>query len=233
MSDFAGKTVVVTGGAGALGTAVVALLLERGARVHVPVRTEEERARVARDPQVVARIAADLAAEQDVARFYAEVPELWASIHVAGGYAGGPLLETSAADAARMLSMNAMTAWLCSREAVRRIRSRADASGGGRIVNVAAKPALVPMGGLSAYAMSKAAVAGLTTSLAEELRDERIWVNVVVPSVMATAQNRAAMPSADQARWPDVTEVAETVVFLASPENRVTRGALVPVFGRS
>jgi NAD(P)-dependent dehydrogenase (short-subunit alcohol dehydrogenase family) len=126
-----------------------------------------------------------------------------------------------------------MSAWLCSREAVRRIRARPDASEGGRIVNVSAKPAIVPTGGLSAYAMSKAAVAALTTSLAEELKDDLIWVNAVVPSTMDTGANRAAMPGADFSKWPKVEEVASTVVFLASPSNRVTRGALVPVYGRS
>ena len=100
-------------------------------------------------------------------------------------------------------------------------------------MNVSAKPALVPTAGLCAYAMSKAAVAALTLSLAEELKDERIWVNAVVPSTMDTPANRAAMPDADHARWPKVEDVAETIAFLASPENKSTRGALVPVYGRS
>jgi NAD(P)-dependent dehydrogenase (short-subunit alcohol dehydrogenase family) len=81
--------------------------------------------------------------------------------------------------------------------------------------------------------MSKAAVASLTTSLSEELKDERIWVNAVVPSTMDTGANRAAMPEADFTKWPKVEEVASTIVFLASPSNRVTRGALVPVYGLS
>jgi NAD(P)-dependent dehydrogenase (short-subunit alcohol dehydrogenase family) len=235
--DFAGLEVVVTGGAGALGTAVCALLLARGARVHVPALDEGEAARfaLAADPRVVLRVGFDLADENAVEAFYACVPGLWASIHVAGGYAGGPILETTPTQARRLLSNNAMSAWLCAREAVRRIRARPEEMGlvGGRIVNVAAKPALVPTGGLTAYAMSKAAVAALTTSLAEEVRDEGIWVNAVVPSTMDTAANRAAMPHADHARWPSVAEVAETLAFLASPTNRATRGALVPVYGRS
>ena len=81
--------------------------------------------------------------------------------------------------------------------------------------------------------MSKAAVAALTLSLAEELKDERIWVNAVVPSTMDTPANRAAMPGADHERWPKVDEVAATIVFLASPSNTSTRGALVPVYGQS
>jgi NAD(P)-dependent dehydrogenase (short-subunit alcohol dehydrogenase family) len=235
--SYEGLEVVVTGGAGALGTAVCRQLLAAGARVHVPAfdDAEAQRFELVRDARVEVRAGFDLADETAVETFYAHVPGLWASIHLAGGYAGGAILDTTPTQARRLLSSNAMSAWLCAREAVRRIRARPEAlpHEGGRIVNVAARPALVPTGGLTAYAMSKAAVAALTTSLAEELRDERIWVNAVVPSTMDSPANRAAMPGADHARWPSVDEVAETIVFLASPSNRATRGALVPVYGRS
>lgn len=236
MSDYEGKDVVVTGGAGALGTALCKLLLARGARtIHVPAfdEKEAERFELKSDDRVVVRAGLDLSDELAVETFYAHVPGLWASVHVAGGYAGGAILETTPTQARKLLASNAMSAWLCSREAVRRIRARTDASAGGRIVNVSAKPAIVPTGGLTAYAMSKAAVATLTTSLAEELKDEHIWVNAVVPSTMDTGANRAAMPDADFSKWPKVDEVAETIAFLASPTNRSTRGALVPVYGRS
>jgi NAD(P)-dependent dehydrogenase (short-subunit alcohol dehydrogenase family) len=238
MRDFEGRNVVVTGGTGALGSALVTILLERGAQCHVPAFDDADAGRwaLSKDPRVTVRAGFDLSNETDVERFYATLPSLWASIHVAGGYAGGPILDTTPATARKMLATNAMSAFLCSREAVRRIRSGAapDAPAtGGRIVNVAAKPAIVPTGGLAAYAMSKAAVAALTLSLAEELKDESIWVNAVVPSTMDTPANRAAMPGADYAAWPKVAEVAQTIAFLASPGNGSTRGALVPVYGRS
>jgi NAD(P)-dependent dehydrogenase (short-subunit alcohol dehydrogenase family) len=87
---------------------------------------------------------------------------------------------------------------------------------------------------MAAYSASKAAVLSITQSLAEELAQERIWVNAVVPSVMDTPQNRAGFPAGtDFSKWPSVEEVARTVVFLASEENAVTRGAAVPVYGRS
>ncbi len=104
---------------------------------------------------------------------------------------------------------------------------------GGRIVNVAARPAVSPTPGMVAYAVSKAGVASLTTSLAEELADEQIWVNAVLPSVMDTPANRGAMPDADHASWPSVDDVAQTIAFLASPDNAVTRGGLIPVYGRA
>jgi NAD(P)-dependent dehydrogenase (short-subunit alcohol dehydrogenase family) len=103
----------------------------------------------------------------------------------------------------------------------------------GRIVNVAARPALVPTGQMTAYAASKGAVAALTLSLAEELAESSIWVNAIIPSIIDTSANRAAMPDADHRAWPKPQEIAETVAFLASPQNAVTRGALVPVYGKS
>jgi NAD(P)-dependent dehydrogenase (short-subunit alcohol dehydrogenase family) len=131
----------------------------------------------------------------------------------------------------KMMEQNAVTAFLCCREAMKGIR----ASGvGGRIVNVAAKPALHPVGGMVAYSASKAAVVSITESLAEEVAKEGIWVNAVVPSVMDTPANRASFPAGtDFSKWPSVGDVAATVGFLVSGENKVTRGAAVEVHGRS
>jgi NAD(P)-dependent dehydrogenase (short-subunit alcohol dehydrogenase family) len=84
-----------------------------------------------------------------------------------------------------------------------------------------------------AYTASKAAVAALTVALSEEVAKQGILVNAVAPSIMDTQANRAAMPKADYATWPKVEEVAATILFLASPENKVTRGGIVPVYGRS
>jgi len=108
-------------------------------------------------------------------------------------------------------------------------------AGGGRIVNVTARPALEwrAGAGMAAYTASKAAVAALTVALAEEVAKDDILVNAVAPSIMDTPANRAAMPKADHAAWPKVEEVAATILFLASPENKVTRGAIAPVYGRS
>jgi NAD(P)-dependent dehydrogenase (short-subunit alcohol dehydrogenase family) len=106
---------------------------------------------------------------------------------------------------------------------------------GGRIVNVASRPALEwrTGSGMAPYAASKAAVAALTVALAEEVVGTGILVNAVAPSTMDTPANRRAMPKADHSVWPKVDEVAATILFLASPENRVIRGAVVPVYGRA
>jgi len=232
MANYDGLDVVITGGAGALGSAVCARLIDEGATLHVPTWSDAEAEQFAfRDHERVRIVRGlDLSDASAVTKLYEGTKKLWASIQIAGGYSGGALLETTPETARGLLMNNALSAFLCSRESVREIRKTGQ---GGRIVNVSARPALVPTAGLAAYAMSKAAVAGLTTSLAEELKDEGIWVNAVVPSTMDTPANRSAMPDADFSKWPSVSDVAETILFLASPQNRVTRGALVPVYGRS
>ena len=230
MLDFSGREALVTGGTGALGRAVVARLLEAGATVHVPVYIPEELEGFPQRDHDRIRIheGLDLAMETDVTRLYAEISALYASIHVAGGFDMGPIENTGVETWNHLLRMNATTSFLCCRQAVRTLAGRE-----GRIVNVTARPALVPTAQMSAYAASKAAVAALTLSLSEELADRRIWVNAVVPSIIDTPVNRAAMPDAGHASWPKPEEIAETIAFLASPQNAVTRGALVPVYGRS
>jgi NAD(P)-dependent dehydrogenase (short-subunit alcohol dehydrogenase family) len=110
---------------------------------------------------------------------------------------------------------------------------RGSGEGGGRIVNVAARVVEVPVAGAVAYSVSKAGVAALTRSLAVEVRGDGILVNAILPSIIDTPANRAAMPNADTARWPKPDELAGTILWLASPENRLTSGALVPVYGRA
>jgi NAD(P)-dependent dehydrogenase (short-subunit alcohol dehydrogenase family) len=232
--DFTGKHVVVTGGTGALGTAIISRLLTAGASCHIPafVNHEVDRFPHAGHERVRIETGVNLADEEAVRAFYADCPELWASIHVAGGFAMAALADTTKADFMGQVEMNALTCFLCCREAVARIRATGK---GGRIVNVAARPALEPRlgAGLSAYTASKAAVAALTQSLGEELADEGIWVNAVAPSIIDTPANRAGMPKADHAAWPKTDEIAATILHLAAPENAVARGAVVPVYGRS
>jgi len=208
-----GRHVVVTGGKGALGGAVVAWLEARGAVVHVP------------DIATV-----DLSNEAQTTAYYAQLPPLWASIQLAGGFAMAPLADTSLAAFESQWRTNAVTCFLACREAVRSIRG---AGGGGRLVNVAARPVVTSAPGMTAYVAAKASVAAMTQALAAELVADRILVNAVVPSIIDTPANRAGMPGADHASWPKPAELAQAIGFLASPDNALTSGALVPVYGRA
>jgi NAD(P)-dependent dehydrogenase (short-subunit alcohol dehydrogenase family) len=227
--DYSGRNVVVTGGTGALGTAVVGMLLAAGATCAVPYVHEAEAQRFPHsgDPNVKLIAVADLADETAVAKVYDGL-KLWASIHIAGGFAMGGVAATGKAALMAQLDSNLVSCFLCCRAAVNAM------TGGGRVVNVAARPALEwrSGAGMTAYTIAKTGVAALTVALAEEVAKNGILVNAVAPSILDTPANRQAMPKADFALWPKVDEVAATIVFLASSDNKVTRGAVVPVYGK-
>jgi NAD(P)-dependent dehydrogenase (short-subunit alcohol dehydrogenase family) len=229
--DFRDRHIVITGGAGALGTALVGALVEAGAICHVPCLNEAEAQRFAlrANKQVKLVVTGSLTDEAAVSSLYQPISPLWASIHLAGGFAAGALRDTSAAAIHQQIDMNLMSCLFCCRAAVTAM------AGGGRVVNVAARAALEwrSGAGMVAYTASKAAVAALTAALAEEVAKDGILVNAVAPSIMDTPANRKSMPKANYDLWPKVEEVAATIMFLASPENRVTRGGVVPVYGKS
>ena len=231
--DYQNRHVVVTGGTGALGTAVVGTLLAAGAVCHVPYRSEEEASHFAHrgHKQVSLVPLADLADEPAVMAFYGGLATLWASIHIAGGFAFAPIADSDKSVLTAQLESNLISAYLCSRAAVAAFRR---GPGAGRIVNVAARQALEPRLGksLTAYTVAKAGLAAFTVALAEEVAQENILVNAIAPSIMDTPANRKSMPKADFDAWPKVGEVAATIAFLASPLNAVTRGAVVPAYGK-
>jgi NAD(P)-dependent dehydrogenase (short-subunit alcohol dehydrogenase family) len=231
--DYQDRTVVVTGGTGGLGTAVVEALIGAGATCHIPYIAEAEaqsfkhrgHARVTLHPRI------EMTDEAAVNTFYENIPTPWASIHLVGGFAPGEIKTAAKAVLVGQFDVNVVTCYLSCRGA---IAAMAASPLGGRIVNVAARPALEwrSGAGMAAYTASKAAVAALTVAMAEEVAKDGILVNAVAPSILDTPANRKAMPKADHAAWPKVEEVARTILFLASPDNKVTRGAVVPVYGR-
>ena len=232
--DFDGLHVVVTGGTGALGHAVVAALIDAGATCHIPYRSESEAERFPFRDHAQSKLYpnSDLGDERSVDRLFERVPALWASVHLAGGFAFGSHRDMTEATLRRQVESNLVTCALCCRGALRAI---ARTGKGGRIVNVAARAAIEWRTGanMATYAASKAAVAALTVALAEEVVKEGVLVNAVAPSIMDTPVNRRDMPKADFSAWPKVAEVASTILFLASPANTVTRGAIVPVYGKT
>ena len=232
--DFRDRHVVVTGGAGALGTAVVAALIEAGAICHVPCYDEAEakRFRLRDHKQVALTVTGNLADEAAVTRALCT-----ASAAVGVDPYRRRLCRRAAARRRRGDDPPADRHELRQLHAVLPRRGQGDDGRrrGGRIVNVSARAGLEwrSGAGMTAYTASKAAVAALTAALAEEVAKDGILVNAVAPSIMDTPANRHAMPKADYALWPKVEEVAATILFLASPDNRVTRGAVVPVYGKS
>jgi NAD(P)-dependent dehydrogenase (short-subunit alcohol dehydrogenase family) len=230
--EYDSKHVVITGGTGGLGGAVVDNLLRRGATVHLPCFEDAvpERCAWAGHERAVPTVNVSLTDESAVADYYSSLPALWASIHLVGGFAMKPFVDTSLDELQRMLMLNVTTCFLSTREAVRAI---AATGAGGRIVNIASRPALEPTGGMIAYSTAKAAVAAMTAGVAAEVHGDSILVNAVAPSIIDTPANREAMPTADHSTWPTPAQIAETIGFLASSGNHLTWGTTVPVYGRA
>ena len=234
-TSLMGKRVIVTGGAGALGQAVVRQLVGLGAACHVPCEHSRHADTISKiDAQLVHAVPnIDLTKEDLASKFFADVAakgNFWVSIHIVGGFLFAPILDTTLDQFRTQFEMNAVTAFLCSREAVRHFRTQGQ---GGRILNATARPALEPRtgSGMIAYTASKAAVAAMTELLGEEVAKEGIWVNAIAPSIMDTPANRAAMPDAPFDQWVKVEDVASTVTFLVSPKNNCVRSGLIPVYG--
>ncbi|TIX99380.1 MAG: SDR family NAD(P)-dependent oxidoreductase, partial [Mesorhizobium sp.] len=205
--------------------AVVGKLLEQGAVCHVPNAHAAAPAHFPFPAHERVRLAhnVDLADPAKVDAFYASVTDLWASIHLAGGFTAAPVEKIEPASFAEMMDTNARTTFLCCRAA---IRSMLESSVSGRIVNVTARAGLdLRRGsGMVAYAASKAAVA-------EELKGKGILVNAVAPSTLDTPATRADMPAADFGKWVSLEAAAEAIAYLASPANLAMSGTLVPLYG--
>ncbi|WP_245860449.1 SDR family NAD(P)-dependent oxidoreductase [Candidatus Chloroploca asiatica] len=237
MMNLEQKRAVVTGGTGALGSAIVQILLAAGATVAVPSHREQDldrlRDRLALPPHA-ALIGAqvDLTDEQAVNAYYNQVAQdcggLDILVNVAGGFDGGkPVHESGWAIWQTQLDLNLKTAVLSCAAAVPHMMAR----GGGAIVNVGTRTATQPGARLAAYAASKRAILQLTEALAAELQPYRITANTILPSVIDTPANRSAMPNANYDAWVPPEAIARVVLFLVGPDARIISGAHVPVYG--
>jgi NAD(P)-dependent dehydrogenase (short-subunit alcohol dehydrogenase family) len=148
-----------------------------------------------------------------------------AMVNAVGGFAGGDLASTSLADWRRLIDLNLTSTVVGCRAVLPAMR----AARHGRIVNVASRAVMPPMGGFIAYTVSKSAVIALTQALAQEERSHGITVNAVLPSTMDTPGNRKAMPDADRSTWVSTDAVADVIAYLASDAASAVSGACVTV----
>jgi NAD(P)-dependent dehydrogenase (short-subunit alcohol dehydrogenase family) len=229
-------SIVVTGGTGALGSAVVTELLSSGVRVVVTWVVESERERIEAElgdlgqlELVEADLLSDGGAGAAIAAATAE-PPLTALVNLVGGFAaGGRVHEAPPDEFERMLQLNVMTAYRTSRAALPAMLE----GGGGSIVCVGAKAALEPFSGAAGYITAKAAVIEFVRVLAVEYRDDGVRANAVLPSVIDTPANRAQMPGADHSKWVAPVEIARVIRFLCSADSTPISGAAIPVYGRA
>lgn len=232
------RTALVAGGTGALGSALVDLLLGRGEQVCVPwvVEPEADDLRAAHaDALAQGRLrlsqcdVADsdqLAALLDVLQ--ADWGPLWLACSAAGGWAGGTPVERldDVTLLERMMLLNLRTALVVAREGLRHM-----GEAGGRVVLVGSRTVLHPAAGQAVYTAAKAGVHSLVQTLAEELRGTGRTANAVVPKVIDTPANRQSMPDATHERWVPPRDIAKVVAWLASADAWPVSGAIIPVYG--
>ena len=239
MTETPPRTALVAGGGGALGRAVVGELLADGYRVAVPWIVDEEAEGLreahpeALDDERLRLSKCDVTDADQVAALLdvleADWGPLWLACSTVGGYAGGTHLvdldDLTLLD--RMLRLNLRTAAVVAREGLRHM-----GDDGGRVVLVGARQAVRPGAGEAAYAASKAGVTSLVGTLAAELHGSNRTANAVLPAMIDTPGNRAAMPNADHDRWTPPEAIAKVIAWLASDDAWVVSGATVPTYGK-
>ena len=231
--DFNQKVVMVTGAAGNLGRAVAAAFADQGATLVLVARQRERLAQLyGAEHERLLFAPADLLDAQQVEAAVALVLQRFGRIDVlcnlAGGFRMGEAVhETSDETWNLMFDLNTRTLL----NTVRAVVPPMIQAGGGKIVNVGAFAAQKGAGQMGAYCASKSSVIRLTESMAAELRERHINVNCVLPTIIDTPENRAAMPQADLARWVAPQDPASTIAFLASDGARAIHGASIPLTG--
>jgi NAD(P)-dependent dehydrogenase (short-subunit alcohol dehydrogenase family) len=228
---FNNRTVMVTGAAGNLGRAVADAFAERSANlVLVDLRRDglerafgaENERRMFAPTNLLAQAQVDATVGQAIHR-YGRIDVL---CNIAGGFRmGQPVHETTDETWNFLLDINARTVLHTARAVVPRMM----ASGGGKIINVGAYAAQKGVAQMGAYCVAKGAVIRLTEAMAAELREKGINVNCVLPTIIDTPENRAAMPGADPGRWVAPADLARTILFLASDDAGAIHGAALPV----
>ena len=235
-----GKTVLVTGATGGLGKAVVKRLIGSGAVVAAVYRDDAGFRRlldfVGEAEGSLSGFKADVTSEPEVRTMVdgvlARYGRVDALLNLVGAFRGGPdIAGTAEDDWDFLMRTNLKSAFLCSRAVLPAMMK----AGSGRIINVAARPAVEKKGRAKAgaYAVSKAGVVLLTETIAEEFRRSGITAHCIAPGTIDTPENRAAIPDADFSKWTDAADIAEVLLFLVSDASAVTSGAVIPVYGKS
>jgi NAD(P)-dependent dehydrogenase (short-subunit alcohol dehydrogenase family) len=234
--DLSGRVVVLTGATGNLGPAVIRAFLEQGAHVAMAVRDAAKGAALASEigqPSRLLSVTADPADREAMERLVEQVLRAWGRLDILANLVGGYATSDAAAgdlDAyRRSYDQKVGTAVIATAACLRPMRAR----GHGRVVSVGSLAALKGEKSAAGYAMANAALVRWTESLAEETKREGVTANAVLPRIIDSPANRAAMPKADPSRWASTDEIAALIVFLSSDEASGLTGTAIPVTART
>ena len=223
--NLSGKTVLITGAKGGLGTFVTKAFLHAGAYVIGVSRSISDSDF---DHESFRAIPAELSTFENARHVVEQALRIDVLVHLVGGFAGGSsVMETDEGTFNRMLDLNLRSAFHIVQAVLPGMRSRS----AGRILAIGSKAAVEPSPGSAIYAASKAALVSFIKSVAAENKDRSISANILLPGTMDTPQNRAASPGADYSRLVSPCQVASMLVHLASDAASEVSGAVIPILG--
>lgn len=230
------KVALVTGATGGLGPAVVETLLKKGIKTVISYTTDQKYQKLVDQMKNLSNmlgIRADLTNEVEVKELFDGIIDkhgrLDALCHLTGGFwMGGDISETSLDHWNKMMNLNLLTTFLCTREAFRIMKEQKQ----GHIITVSARTALELPAGMGAYSISKSAVLALTDLLAKEVKEHNITVNAILPSTIDTDANRKSMPKSDFDKWVKPAEIANTILRLINDEVTGISGTAIKMYGK-
>lgn len=237
MQTLKEQVAIITGAVGNLGLATARAFQQAGAKTVLvdrsPDRVRQAFPELADSPDHLLAGGVDLSDAASLGKLIAQTLAKFgradALVNTVGAFRGGqPVHEADVADWDLLFNANVRTTLMCCRAVIPQMLKQKR----GKIINVSSREGLAAHAGLAAYAASKSAVLRLTESLAAELKASDINVNCILPSVIDTPQNRAAMPKADFSQWVAPEAIADVILFLASDAARAIHGAAVPVYGK-
>src|ERR1700757_2534162 len=225
-----GKTALVTGANGGLGTHVTKALLDAGfAVVGLAPKIQQSAFDHPNFTALPASLDSLAAAKKVADAVIARFGKMDVLAHLVGGFAGGQTVsETDDATFQRMFDMNVNSAFHILRAVLPLMRK----AGGGRIVAIGSRAAEDPGPKVGAYSASKAALASLMQTVARENKDAGITANVILPGTIDTPANRKDMPGADTSQWVQPASIASMIVWLAGDDGKDVTGAVIRVYGR-
>jgi len=236
--SYENKVILVTGGTGALGSAVTEAFVKANGSVFVSYRNSREatslKDQLGPQGNQVTLIESDLMNEDSVRSLVEtilhQVGQIDVLVNVVGGYAGGPAIhETKEKDFDFMLNLNLKTAFFISKAVLPSMIAHKQ----GKIIHISSRTGLKGEATVGPYSISKAGVIRLTETIADEVGDSGICCNCLMPSTIDTEANRKAMPKADFTKWVKPEEIARVILFLCSDDGHVINGAAIPVYGRA
>jgi len=243
--DFSNKTILITGGTGALGRILLkSFLIQDSKTIVVAYRSEKEMEDLKSDlskfkdytsknvASIIDFVKTDILKDTDIKKLISYISEKYGQIHilinVVGGYIGGKsILELTDLEWDKMFEINLKTAFLISKNILPIMVTNRY----GKLVHISSRTGIKAQGKDAAYGSSKAGLIRFIESVSEDVKDFNININCVLPTIIDTETNRKAMPNADFSRWVKPEDLSNVILFLCSDDSKIINGSAIPTFG--